>query len=123
MAAWHLTLSSVRRLTLFPSETERRRALQRIDRVVRDALLLFCIADDHLHLVVSLRLGQIGRLTSSILSTVRCTTDVPLEPVHRRPVASRSHPLWLVRYFLLQPTHHGLSVHPAGWDGSCFQDL
>jgi len=52
MKYWHLTFSSDGRHPLFPSECLRRAALWAIARVKKCEILLFCIVDDHLHLVI-----------------------------------------------------------------------
>ena len=52
MQLWHLTYSSRTRHALFPSEQLRRAALRRLLQVVAAEVVLFCLVDDHLHLVL-----------------------------------------------------------------------
>lgn len=122
MDTWHLTFPADGRFALFPDESLRRQALHRLGAVVRDRALLFCLVDDHVHLVVRAERIEAGRLARAVLLTLR-TLAPRLEPAHVRPVQDRSHLLTLVRYCLQQPQHHGLAGHPALFTGSCFLDL
>ena len=119
MPLWHLTWSARGRLALFPSEPARRAALRTIARVAGPQVLLFGLADDHVHLVAT----QAGPLARAVLLALRPLSDSTLDPAHVRPVEDRAHLAWLVTYLLGQPEKHGLPTHPALWTGSCFPDL
>ena len=122
MDSWHLSFPADGRVALLPDEPLRRQALHRLAAVVRDRALLFCLVDDHVHLVARGERAEGGRLARAALLSLR-TLAPRLEPAHIRPVDGRSHLLHLVRYCLLQPQHHGLAGHPALYTGSCFLDL
>lgn len=85
--------------------------------------MLFCIVDDHLHVVLLCEAQQAGVLSRELLLALRPLTGPNLAPAFVRPVEGRGHLEWLVRYVLEQPTKHGLPGHPALWPGSCFPDL
>lgn len=123
MQLWHLTYSSRTRHALFPSEQLRRAALRRLLQVVAAEVVLFCLVDDHLHLVLSCDEVRAARLGRSVRLALRPLAATDLGPAHRRPVDGRSHLQWLVRYCLLQVEKHGIDVQPALWTGSCFQEL
>lgn len=116
----HLTWSARGRLALFPREELRRAALRSLSRVAGAQVLLFGLADDHLHVVVE---GPPGPLARAVLLALRPRAASVLDPAHVRPVEDRSHLGWLVGSLLGQPDKHGLPVHPALWTGSCFPDL
>ncbi len=123
MDLWHITLSSTTRHALFPSEVHRCRAVGALAGVCGEELALFCIVDDHLHLVVLCdrrRCSTIARATKLALAPIVATT---MQPCHIKRVNGRSHLMELHRYLLQQPAHHDLSCHPALWTGSCFLDL
>ncbi len=118
----HLTFASDGRLALFPDETVRRTALRSLVPLLADRALLFCLVDDHLHVVMNQDRPDAGRSARAIL--LRLRSPVPaLSPAYIRPVENRSHLQWLVRYCIEQPRKHGLECHPALWSGSCFPDL
>jgi len=123
MQPWHLTTSSTTRHALFPSEAHRTRAIHTIARVAGSTLVLFCIVDDHAHVVVLCDRAQAGRLARALKLSLGPIAAVPLNPVHIKPINGRNHMQEVYRYILQQPTHHGLSGHPALWSGSCFPDL
>ena len=123
MQATHLTFAADGRLALFPSEAQRRAAVRAIVRVGGARILLFCLVDDHVHVVVYAPTQETGRLSRALLLAMRLFLAADLAPAHPRPVDNRAHLLWLVRYLLLQPAKHGLAGHPALWSGSCFADL
>jgi len=98
--------------------------VQTLARVAGRYTLLFCVVDDHVHVVVGCDRAQAGRLGRALQLSLRRWAAVPLEPGARvRPVESRAHLERLVEYVVTQPVHHGLPVHPALWTGSCFLDL
>jgi hypothetical protein len=86
-------------------------------------MVLFCVVDDHVHVVLFCAVDQEARLRVGILFALRSLASAHIEPAYPRPVKTRSHLNWLLRYVLTQPVHHGLQVSPALWSGSCFQDL
>ncbi len=123
MQIFHLTFSSTGRWPLFDSEASRRAAVRLIAIRARGRVVLFCIVDDHLHVVVLGDRAAAGRIGRALLYGLRTLAACPVEPAYIRPVRNRSHMAWLVEYLLGQPRKHGLSTHPALWSGSCFADL
>ncbi|RME26697.1 MAG: hypothetical protein D6798_06175 [Deltaproteobacteria bacterium] len=123
MQTVHLTFSAEGRLALFPDEAARRRAVRALARVGGDALLLFCVVDDHVHVVVRSEPDRTGRLARALLLALRAVAADGILPAHLRPVTDRAHLQWLVRYVLHQPAKHALGTHPALWSGSCLPDL
>ncbi len=128
MDSWHLTFSTRGRVVLFADEARRRSAVRAIFAVVGDHLLLFCIVDDHVHVVVHGDRQRAGRLAQALLLSLRALGAPALQAAHLRPVENRRHLQWLVRYCIDQPRKHGLQQHgrdqrPALWTGSCFLDL
>jgi len=119
----HLTFSSDGRLPLFPDETTRRAAVHCLARAAGQEIALFCIVDDHLHLVVLAPRPRVGRLAQALAISLGRAAATKLDPARIRPVDTRAHLQWLVRYVLTQPAHHGLTGSAALWSGSCFQDL
>lgn len=122
---WHLGFESEDRLELFGrSEATLRKAVRVLARVAGKDTLLFCIVDDHVHVVVFCEKENAGRIARAILLALRPLASVPFRPhAYVKKVESRSHLTQLVRYCLDQPVHHDLKVHPALWSGSCLQDL
>lgn len=123
MSYWHLTWSSDGRMPLFPNETARRRAVHALVRVAGPELVLFSIVDEHLHLVSECSLVRRSRLITGVSLALKPIVEGSLDTAFPRPVETRSHLQWLVRYCLEQPVRHDLGAHPALWSGSCFQDL
>ncbi len=123
MPTWHLTFSSDGRSPLFPGEPERRSAVHALARSAGEPLVLFCVVDEHVHLVVLCDQGRLGRLSRAVLLALRARSPQPLSPAHVRAVDSRAYMEWLLRHVLIQPHKHGLPGHPALWSGSCFVDL
>jgi hypothetical protein len=120
---WHVNSASAGRHALFPTEESRRDAVRALARVARDRLALFCIVDEHLHLVAIGSRATVGRLAQAIARSLGARAASRLETAHFRPVENRGHLETLVRYVLNQPAHHGLPGHPALWTGSSFPDL
>ncbi|RME22006.1 MAG: hypothetical protein D6798_16865 [Deltaproteobacteria bacterium] len=108
---------------MFPSEDLRRQAVRALARVGGPALLLFCVVDDHVHVVVLCDDDRVGVLARSLLLALRPLAGPGISPAHVRPVQGRSHLMWLVGYCLAQPSKHRIGAHPALWSGSCFLDL
>lgn len=122
---WHVTIASVDRLAIFPSDAQRRRAAVAIARVGGASILLFCAADDHVHLVIVGERARAGRVAANVSLALRRIAAAPLDEARIRPVRDRGHLHALVRYVLDQTSHHDLSTaaHPALWPGSSFSDL
>lgn len=102
---------------------EQVRALLRgLVRVCGTDLLLFCLVDDHLHVVVDS--DHPGRRSAAEQRMLRARVEHALAPPHRRMVENRRHLRWLVRYVCTQVDHHALQgEHQALFEGSCLQDL
>ena len=66
MDIWNVTIAAVGRHPLFPTEDERRRAVLALARVVTGSLALFCIVDEHIHLVVVRPRRSAGRLAQAV---------------------------------------------------------
>jgi hypothetical protein len=123
MRPWHLTISSVSRLALFPEPHQRRRALWKLAEVLGEVLALFCIVDDHLHVVVVCDSDVLGARVRALTRVVRALAAVEVNPTHVRRVEGRRHMQTLLDYLLRQPGKHELPGHPALWEGSCLPDL
>lgn len=123
MGFWHLTLASDGRQPLFGSEEQRRRALRALARIARVELVLFCIVDEHLHALLWCDRARLGVIRSALTRAIAACSGAPVGASRVRPVATRSHLQWLLRYILAQPDHHDLPDHPALYTGSCYQDL
>jgi hypothetical protein len=100
-----------------------RRAVLALARVAAGSLVMFCIVDDHLHLVLVGSRARAGRLGRAISLALRPLAAGPMQPAFRRPVVERHHLETLVDYALGQPVRHGLPGHPALWTGSSYLDL
>lgn len=120
---WHLTLSSDGRFPIVSDEAARLHAVRTLARIIPQDMALFCVVDDHDHLVLRGERPRAGLLGRSVRLALGHDARGRLEPARIRPVESRSHMLWLVRYVLTQAPHHGLPTHPALCSGSCFLDL
>ena len=122
MGCWHITVYSPRRKNLFPDEVGRRAAVRAIARIGGHVLLLFCVVDDHVHVVV---VGSSALVTNLRRALVLSLSKLAGEALasHARSVESRAHLVRLVTYLLTQPSHHGITVPLASYSGSCFQDL
>ncbi|MBW1880292.1 MAG: hypothetical protein JRJ84_18175 [Deltaproteobacteria bacterium] len=124
MEHWHLTFASKGRQHAFVDDAVRLEAVRAIARVLAKAAALFCVVDDHAHVVVAGTRADVGRLARGVLIALRAILPgVVLLPAHIEAVRDRSHLYTLVRYVLRQTEHHGLPWHPARWVGSCFADL
>lgn len=122
---WHCTIAGDERVALFPSEPDRLAAVRTLARVGGTALVLFCVVDDHVHLVMAGERTRVGQLAGNVSQSLGRGAAAPLEPARIRPVESRAHLESLVRYVLDQSRHHALTTagHRARWPGSCFLDL
>lgn len=124
MNIWHLTWSSVGRHPVAPDERLRRRIVSALARVAGDDVVLFCVVDDHIHVVLRCDEARKGTLSRALTLAFRALSDTPIAVPFTRPVLDRDHLDWLAdRYILRQPWKHGLAGHPAVWTGSCFPDL
>jgi REP element-mobilizing transposase RayT len=123
MQPWHLCISSVSRLTLFPGHELLRRALWKLVEILGRELALFCIVDDHVHAVVVCDEETLGLRVRALTRATRSLTAVEVNPTHVRRVDGRRHMQHLLDYILQQPEKHSLPVHPALWEGSCLPDL
>jgi hypothetical protein len=124
VGVWYLTIiASDERQVPFPSEELRRAAVRVLARAAGREAALFCVVDDHLHVVLLCGPERIGWLRRALLLGLRPVAAAPLEPARARPVETLAHLESLVGHVLSQPVHHGLTRHPALWTGSCFQDL
>jgi hypothetical protein len=123
MRPWHTNNAARTRLTLFPTAESNRQAVWAMVRCAGTELALFCIVDDHLHTVLLCDDATMVRRARALTRVTRNLTRVEVNPTYVRPVAGRKHLLTLFDYILNQVTKHGLDVHPALWEGSCFCDL
>lgn len=125
MDLFHITLTAQRenRLPLFVDEPHYLEALRRLGAVCGGCLALFALIAEHLHLVALLSRVMAGYLARTAVLTLRPIVATAFAPSYIKPVASRSHMRWLLRYLLEQPTKHRMSGHPALWVGSCFPEL
>lgn len=121
---WHLVLESEGRQALFHEEAELCNAVRALAAIAGTEVLLFCVVDEHVHIVAFCTRERAGRLAQQLKLAFRVRCRVPLRhPTFIEPVESRIHLERLVAYVLRQPSHHDLPVHPALWTGSCFLDL
>lgn len=123
MELWHISFSTRGRLPFFTSEEQLRHIIRMFIRLVGGAMVLFCIIEEHIHLLADcsrLQAGQIRRVVHRFLSQF---TTTPIASTWLERVESRAHLRRLVNYFLQQPEKHLMGVHSALWTGSCFQDL
>jgi hypothetical protein len=120
----HLTFSSDGRLALFPTLELRRKAVRCI-AAIGPEVILFCVVDDHVHVVIHVTdAARIGRISAGLYHALRPIAAVPILPAFVRPVATRRHLDWLAdQYILSQTTKHGIAEHPGLFEGSCFVDL
>src|SRR5687768_5487204 len=116
----HISIATASRLSGFPSVDHRRRAARAVVRVLGPACPLFCVADDHVHALVTALPERIPQLAGSLVQALRFVSEHPLAPAYVGEVRSRAHLRTLVPYVLDQTTHHGIvgAEHPALWEGS-----
>ncbi|MES2640320.1 MAG: hypothetical protein V4850_12580 [Myxococcota bacterium] len=123
MRTFHLTFATRGRQPVAPDESIRRALVRVIVRVAGISLVLFCVVDDHVHVVVLCTREVAGRLAQSLVLALRGASPVPVRAADITPVNSRPHMVELLRYVLTQSEHHGLAAPAALWSGSCFPDL
>lgn len=110
-------------MNLFPTEASRRRAARTIARVAGAWLVKFALGDDHGHVEIAAEIDRLRIVKSSLLRALQPIATDQLAPAFSLEVQTRSHLRRNVDYFLKQPWHHGLGLHPALDGGGCFQDL
>jgi hypothetical protein len=92
--------------------------------VAGDAVVLFCVVDDHVHVVLFCDEEARGRYVRALSLALAAAAAAPIGPGFVRAVDTRGHLAWLAdTYILAQPAKHGLAVPLATWEGSCFADL
>jgi hypothetical protein len=123
MALWHVVFSSPRRLPLFPTEKQQRKAVRRLVRIARGILVLFGLVNEHGHTVVQIPEARVGPFKRSVRLSLGAVAAEPIGPVWVEPVEDPKHLRSLVRYHLTQAPHHEVPSHPALWSGSCFHEL
>ncbi len=117
---WHATWSTRGRLPVAPDEAARRALVREIVARAGTALVLFCVVDDHVHVVLLCDREALSRVVRALGYTLRSRC---VEAPHVRAVGRRAHMEHLVTYLLTQTVHHGLAAHPATWSGSAAPDL
>jgi hypothetical protein len=122
MQIFHLTISSIDRSALFIDEAARRCAVRSVVRVAGAALILFCVVDDHVHVVIVCLRERLPRMRAGLLRALEASSGARLAS-HASAVENRAHLNRLVAYVLGQTDHHGVGGHPATWSGSCYWDL
>lgn len=123
MLTFHLTFATRGRQPVAPTEEIRRALVRVIVRIAGKFLVLFCVVDDHVHVVVLCKRKQAGRLAQSLVLALRAASPVRVREADITPVSSREHMVELVGYVLTQSDHHGLATPMPLWSGSCFADL
>lgn len=123
MDCWHLTLAGAQRQHLFPDATTRLAAVRTLVRIAGSQLLLWCVVDDHVHVVASGDRRCVGRLAQRLQLALGGVAVGVFGTTHFQEVAHRRHLVRLVGYVLTQTEHHGLGQPAAGWQGSCLADL
>ena len=107
------------RMPLYRTRAELFGLVRIVVRVVGDVLVLFCVVDDHVHLLLVAE--RAGLRLGGLLRALRARVDVDAPRI--RPVRDRRHLETLVCYVLTRPEHHGLRGKCTQWPGSCYQDL
>jgi len=124
MELWHTNFASTGRMPLLSNaEAHRPLAIWRLARLQIAGLVLFCIVDDHLHLVLRGSRSFAGQVVSRIKRSWKGLFAGETSDAFHRLVEGRRHLLTLIPYFFDQPRIHGLSTPAHQWDGSCFFDL
>ncbi len=123
MRPWQFTIASTTRHPMFPNEATRVRAVRALYRVFGGTLALFCVVDDHVHIVVYCEESRCWILARSFKLCMAAISAVETKPVHIEPIHGRNHMENLHGYVLRQSERHGLPGHPALWSGSCFADI
>lgn len=119
---WHVTLVTRGRRTAYGDGADLRRVVRRLCRAFGGHSVLFCVVDDHVHVVAKGERSRVGHRVSGF-SRALAARGVPLQPAHIVEVEGKRHLENLVHYLIRQPEKHGVGGHPALWSGSCFTDL
>lgn len=119
----HVTWSTEGRLPFFPDEALRRRAVRKLVAAAGAELVVFCIVDEHVHVVLYGNPTVIRRRIRAITRSLRGLSVVPMASGRIRVVADRAHANNVFGYVLDQPYRHELAVHSALWSGNCLADL
>ena len=94
-----------------------------IARIAGEATVLFCIVDDHVHIVLACDRARAGLISRSLsMALAPLARGIALASARIKPVEGRRHLETLGEYVTLNPRKHGVAA-PALWSGSCFQDL
>jgi hypothetical protein len=121
---FHSTFASDGRMPAFATEVQQRGGVRALIRSAGSRLALFCLADDHAHVVSAGSRPETGHLGRAVRAALTHASGVAIDAARIRPVESRSHAEWLARRYIVgQPEKHGLRDDPALYSGSCFQDL
>jgi hypothetical protein len=120
---WHVTWSTVGRHPIAPDEAARRALVRVLVERAAKVLVLFCVVDDHVHLVLLCDDDTRRKVVRAVGYALRTASKVPLQEPYVEPVETRTHAERLVPYVLNQAEHHGLGVASAAWSGSCLPDL
>lgn len=126
---YHYTIVRDRRWPLTSTVDAFHRLLHIVTRCTGDALLLFGVADDHLHLVLEGSRFDLGHRVTVLQAALRRSfrdqdaSHPRTEPAWAREVAHRRHLHTLISYVMQQPEHHGTRLPVANWQASCFPDL
>ena len=123
MHPWHITWATESRHPMFPDEAARLAAVHKLVELARAELVLFCIVDEHVHLVILCDLSTARRRARAVTRALRRLAAVRVDPARIRPVNDRRHMENVLGYVLTQPDHHGLPIHSALWTGGCLPDL
>jgi hypothetical protein len=123
--AWHITmrLAADRVIAATPSAL-RRAARSLIERARGRDLLAFCMADNHVHVVLGCSREEAGRFARTAEQSMQLGLGlgVPFERARLRPILGTSHLAHAVRYVLRQGLHHG-AEHDPGFDGCSIVDM
>jgi len=121
---FHSTFASDGRMPAFATEAQQRASVRALVRTAGSRLALFCLADEHAHVVSAGTRAQTGHLGRAVRASLSNASGVAVDAARIRPVESRSHAEWLARQYIVgQPEKHRLRDDPALYSGSCFQDL
>jgi hypothetical protein len=121
---FHSTFASDGRMPAFATEVQRRASVRALVRTAGSRLALFCLADEHAHVVSAGTRAETGHLGRAVRASLSNASGVAIDAARIRPVESRSHAEWLARQYIVgQPGKHHLPDDPALYSGSCFQDL
>jgi len=124
MDCWQLTIASSDRRHAFADHAVRLVVVHVLVRIAGPVALLWCVVDDHLHLVVACTRAEAGRLAQRLsLALAAAVPEAGLDPARICAVQDRRHLYTLVPYVLTQTWKHGLPGHPGRWEASCFADL